>query len=165
MNIHRFEVPVRDFIDYYADYYSVPPKERYTAASNCVWFYETILDLPWVEFFLIPVLNELNKFEDLRDINQGDPSNYEEYDESTEYDQEVMELIKYYLDEYRMEYDIQSLDNENHMIDDDDVVFEMFLLLIAWIEMLAEYFDDCFRQEEILEIRRINSDAFVYTFV
>ncbi len=78
-----------------------------------------------------------------------------------------MDLIKYHLYEWSYEYGhrVDDLSNEEYTIEDDDIVFELFLLFIAWIEMLADYFDDSFRQEELLEIRRINTDAFVYTFV
>jgi hypothetical protein len=164
MELHRFEVPIWDFIHYYAGYYSVDRKNSYTAASCCVWFYETIMDLPDIESFLIPVFNELNNFKNLRDMNEDGPTNSEEYDEESEYDEEVMRLINYHLEEYRYEFDVGSLGNEHHMIEEEDVVFELFLLLIAWIEMLGEEVDEIFRERGILEIRRMSTDVFVYTF-
>ena len=167
MNLHRFEVPLWDFIDFYARYYSTPVKEFHKATLVCTWFHEVFLDLPGIETLIVHIINELNKFSDLQDLNGEDLYNDEDYDGATEYDEEVMDLIKYHLYEWSYEYghEVDDLSNEEYTIEDDDIVFELFLLFIAWIEMLADYFDDSFRQEELLEIRRINTDAFVYTFV
>ncbi len=159
MNDYRFEVPVWDFIHYYSSYFSVPKKDQYNSTQACIWFYEEFLSLPNIERPLISILNHLNSIEDLREVGE-DEDGYGDM----EYEEQALEMITFYINEYRYENQSIILGNEEFMIEDEDLVFELFLLLIVWLELLGDLVDDCFREETITKIRRINVDAFVYTF-
>lgn len=157
MKYCRFEVPIRDFIDFYIEYFNVDIADRYSATSNCVWFYSTFMDLPEIDTFLLPVLNELNTFDDLLDLDDGD--------ENGDMETELYELIEYHLNDYAYLFEAGDFGNEEYMLERSELPYELLLLMTGWLEYLAEYVDRCFRSDEFLEIRRINHDAFVYAFV